>query len=100
MMEQLAERRMQREEDARYGHTHYPPQSGLPAPHNHSHASQFPVDNDDYPEDEESEDDDSYNSQEEYAEDEDDVVCGNIVQQREWLWRTRLESKERTTDCI
>jgi hypothetical protein len=61
MMEQLAERRMQREEDPQYGMTaaHQP----LHAGHNHP-----PLDDDDY-DDEEDEDYDSQD-EEEYEEDE------------------------------
>lgn len=79
MMEHLAERRMQREEDARYAHSHYIPQPGLPPPppHAHSHATQPPAHAYEDPEDEEEEEDEGeYDSQEEYAEDEesDDIV--------------------------
>lgn len=79
MMEQLAERRMQREEEAQFtahpnmqqhrsysGHTHNPP----------------PPDDDDY--DEEGEDDDEYDD-DEYEEDEEDeevrILCRSVYSQ-------------------
>lgn len=74
MMEQLAERRMAREEDAKeqfvngYGH----PQSGMPL-HNHSHGHNHPP----VPEDEEEydsqEDDEEYDDEDEDYEEEDMV---------------------------
>lgn len=82
MMEMLAEKRMQREEDARHGgyHSHYPPQPDL-APHAHSHPGHLPPEEeDDYDDDE-----DDYSDDEEYDEEEDEMV---------WPAMTRLpESK-------
>jgi hypothetical protein len=74
MMEQLAERRMAREEDARdqgyYGH----PPNGM---HTHSHTHNHPpppVEEEEYDDDEE---DDEYDSQDEdYDDDEEELVCG------------------------
>ena len=68
MMEQLAERRMAREEDARehfargYGHPN--------GSYSNSHANPPPPDEDEYEEDDDEEDDDDYDSQEEEYEDE------------------------------
>lgn len=76
MMEQLAERRMAREEDARdggypnpnYGHQ---PNGGMHT-HNHPHTHPPPLDDEEY--DDEDEDEDEYDSQD-YDEDEDETVC-------------------------
>lgn len=68
MMEQLAERRMAREEDAKeqmyanangYGH----PANGMHAHGHHAHNHPPPVDDDEY--DDEEEDDEEYDSQDE-----------------------------------
>ncbi|EKD13176.1 uncharacterized protein L3040_002978 [Drepanopeziza brunnea f. sp. 'multigermtubi'] len=70
MMEQLAERRMAREEDARqafpsnYGH----PQNGAMHNHNHPHNHPPPPDDEEY--DDEDEEDDEYDSQDEDYDDE------------------------------
>lgn len=66
MMEQLAERRMQREEDAQYA------AQGMRGPHGHS----GPLDDDGYDdeEEEEEEDDEEYDSQEEDEFEEDEMV--------------------------
>lgn len=67
MMEMLAEKRIQREEDARYGHSHFAPQPGMP-PHAHAHPGhQPPDDEDDYDDEDEGEE---YSDEEEYEEDE------------------------------
>ena len=75
MMEQLAERRMAREEDAKdhYTPNGYPPQNGLPPHPHHSHHNHPPPpdDEDDYDEEEE---DDDYDSQEDDY-DEEEMVC-------------------------
>ncbi|KAG4443423.1 Stress response protein nst1 [Cadophora sp. M221] len=76
MMEQLAERRMAREEDAReafsnpsYGH----PPNGAMHPHNHSHNHPPPLEDDEY--DDEDEEEDEYDSQDEdYDEEEMDTM--------------------------
>ena len=75
MMEQLAERRMAREEDAReaysnpnYGH----PPNGSMHPHSHAHNHPPPPEDEEY-EDEE-EEDDEYDSQDEDY-DEEEMVC-------------------------
>ncbi|KAL7921785.1 salt tolerance down-regulator domain-containing protein [Trichoderma austrokoningii] len=70
MMEQLAERRMAREEDARdfargYGH----PNGSYSAPHNHP-----PPEDDDYEDEEEEEEEDYDDSQDEEYEDEEDPM--------------------------
>jgi hypothetical protein len=84
MMEQLAERRMAREEDAReqfsnpnYGH---PPNGSM---HSHSHNHNHPTqpDDDEYDDDEEEEDD--YDSQEEDY-DEEEMVCGRVYLCMAW----------------
>jgi len=74
MMEQLAERRMAREEDAKeqynasYGH---PPNGAMhPHPHNHNHPP--PLDEEEY--DDEEEEDDEYDSQDDDY-DEEEMVC-------------------------
>ena len=64
MMEQLAERRMQREEDPQYGVAAAHP--SLHAGHNHG-----PLDDEDYDDEEE----DDYDSQDEEEYEEDDMVC-------------------------
>ncbi len=71
MMEQLAERRMAREEDAReafsnpnYGH---PPNGAM---HTHSHAHNHPPPPDDEEYDEEEEEEEEYDSQDDYDEEE------------------------------
>lgn len=76
MMEQLAERRMAREEDSRevftspsnYGHL----QNGAMHNHNHPHNHPPPPDDEEY--DDEDEEDEDYDSQEEDYDDE-EVVC-------------------------
>jgi hypothetical protein len=74
MMEQLAERRMQREEEAQYaasGLGHPPIHShGGYAPHNHP-----PPDDDDFDDEEE----DEYDSQDDYDEEEDEMVGAHSV---------------------
>ncbi|CEJ82288.1 Putative Stress response protein NST1 [[Torrubiella] hemipterigena] len=71
MMEQLAERRMAREEDARehfargYGH----PNGSYPAPHNHP-----PPEEDEYDEEEDEEDDYEDSQEEEYDDEEDQMT--------------------------
>lgn len=66
MMEQLAERRMAREEDAReqYGNGYGHPANGLPI-HNHSHGHNHPPipEDDDY--DSQEEDDEEYEEEDE-----------------------------------
>lgn len=64
MMEQLAERRMQREEDTEYN---------IAAAHQSFHAghNHGPLDDEDYDEEE----DEEYDSQEEEEYDEDEMVC-------------------------
>jgi len=76
MMEQLAERRMAREEDAReqfsnpnYGH---PPNGSM---HTHSHNHNHPPQPDDEEYDDDEEDEEDYDSQEEDY-DEEEMVCG------------------------
>jgi hypothetical protein len=64
MMEQLAERRMQREEDTQYGMA--AAHQSLHAGHNHG-----PLDEDDY----DDEEDDDYDSQDDEEYDEDEMVC-------------------------
>jgi hypothetical protein len=64
MMEQLAERRMQREEDPQYGVA--AAHQSLHAGHNHG-----PLDDEDYDDEEE----DDYDSQDEEEYEEDDMVC-------------------------
>lgn len=64
MMEQLAERRMAREEEAQYASASHPSSYHGGYPHNH------PPEDDDY----EDEDEEDYDSQEEYDEEEDDMV--------------------------
>lgn len=70
MMEQLAERRMQREEEAQYaasGLNH--PSMQVPHPHaNHNHGP--PPEEEEY----DDEEDEEYDSQEDYEEDEDEMV--------------------------
>lgn len=75
MMEQLAERRMAREEDAReafsnpsYGH----PPNGAMHPHNHAHNHPPPPEDEEY--DDEDEEEDEYDSQDEDY-DEEEMVC-------------------------
>lgn len=63
MMEQLAERRMQREEEAQFA------ASGLG--HSQHGYTGHPPDEDDY----DDEDEDEYDSQEDYEEEEDEMVC-------------------------
>ena len=76
MMEQLAERRMAREEDAReqyananYGH----PPNGSMHPHTHSHNHSPPGDDEEY-EEEDDDDEEDYDSQDEDY-DEEEMVC-------------------------
>jgi hypothetical protein len=69
MMEQLAERRMQREEDTQYA-------SASPAHHMHSgHNHGPPLDEEEYDED----DEEDYDSQEEEEYEEDEMVCSKCV---------------------
>lgn len=69
MMEQLAERRMQREEDTQYGIA--AAHQTLHGAHNHG-----PLDDEDYDDEEdEEEDDEDYDSQEEEDYEEDEMVC-------------------------
>ncbi|KAH8662963.1 salt tolerance down-regulator-domain-containing protein [Tricladium varicosporioides] len=77
MMEQLAERRMAREEDAReqfsnpsYGH---PPNGGM-HPHSHAHNHPPPPDDEAYDEEDEDEDDEYDSQDEEYDEEEMDTM--------------------------
>ncbi|PHH65040.1 hypothetical protein CDD81_3438 [Ophiocordyceps australis] len=74
MMEQLAERRMAREEDARehFARAYAPPNGSYSAPHNHTHAP--PPEEEEYEEEEEEEEDDYEDSQEEEYEDEEDSM--------------------------
>lgn len=81
MMEQLAERRMAREEDAKdqnyYNHQH--PPNGLHRTHSHTHNHPPPpLEEEEYDEDE---DDEEYDSQEDdYDDDEEELVCGlNVI---------------------
>jgi hypothetical protein len=67
MMEQLAERRMQREEDTQYGIA-----AAHQSFHGHNHG---PLDEEDYDDEEEDED---YDSQEEEEFDEDEMVCAQV----------------------
>lgn len=64
MMEQLAERRMAREEEAQYASASHPSSYHGGYPHNH------PPEDEDY----EEEDDEDYDSQEEFDEEDDDMV--------------------------
>ena len=64
MMEQLAERRMQREEEAQFA------ASGLGHSSQHGYTN-HPPEEDDYDE----EDEDEYDSQEDYEDEEDEMVC-------------------------
>ena len=82
MMEQLAERRMAREEDAKEqlystsnGYAH-PPNGNLSHSH-HGHNHPPPPEDEDYDEDEE--DDDEYDSQDEDYDDE-EMVCAVCLQ--------------------
>lgn len=68
MMEQLAERRMQREEDTQFGIT--AAHQSLHAGHNHG-----PYDEEDYDEEEE----DEYDSQEDEEYEEDEMVSSRIA---------------------
>lgn len=67
-MEQLAERRMQREEDTQYGIA-----AAHQSFHGHNHG---PLDEEDYDDEEEDED---YDSQEEEEFDEDEMVCAQFL---------------------
>ncbi|KAL3428074.1 stress response protein NST1 [Phlyctema vagabunda] len=76
MMEQLAERRMAREEDAKehyttanYGH---PPNGSMPHMHGHNHPP--PPDDEEYDDEEEEEEDDYDSQDEEYDEEEMDTM--------------------------
>lgn len=78
MMEQLAERRMAREEDARdaYSPNGYPHPNGLPSHSHHSHHNHPPPpeeDDDEY-DDEEEDDGEGYNSEDEYEDEEMDTM--------------------------
>lgn len=84
MMEQLAERRMAREEDAReqfsnpnYGH---PPNGAM---HTHSHNHNHPPQPDDEEYDDDDEDEEEYDSQEEDY-DEEEMVCGEGCLRKTW----------------
>jgi hypothetical protein len=68
MMEQLAERRMQREEDTQYGIA--AAHESLHSGHNHG-----PFDDEDY----DDEEDEDYDSQEEEDYEEDEMVCPGVV---------------------
>lgn len=70
MMEQLAERRMQREEDTQYAAASAAHQS-LHAGHNHGP----PLDEEDY----DDEEDDDYDSQDDEDYEEDEMVCVNTM---------------------
>ena len=68
MMDKLADRRMQREQEARF------PQTTLSQSHHgHNHA---PIEDDDYDDEEDDEDDEDYDSQD-LEEEDDDVVILN-----------------------
>ena len=82
MMEQLAERRMQREEDTQYGIA-----AAHQTFHGHNHG---PLDEDDYDDDDEEEED--YDSQEEEEFDEDEMV-GTIIP------RSLITSTNSKTGC-
>lgn len=71
MMEQLAERRMQREEEAQYA------AAGLGHPSMQPHNHGLPVDDDGYDDD----DDEEYDSQEDEEYDEDEIVNLNSIMQ-------------------
>ena len=71
MMEQLAERRMQREEEAQYA------AAGLGHPSMQPHNHGLPVDDDGYDDD----DDEEYDSQEDEEYDEDEIVNLNSTMQ-------------------
>jgi hypothetical protein len=89
MMEQLAERRMAREEDARaysnqnYGH---PPNGAMHPPHTHTHNHPPPQDDEEY--DDEDDEEDEYDSQDEDYDEEEMVgarqcgceACSNFMQ--------------------
>jgi hypothetical protein len=77
MMEQLAERRMQREEAAQYGpgHSHSGNYSGY---NGHSHGA--PPDQEEFDDD----DDEDYDSQDEYEDEEDEMVITAPSHPRDW----------------
>lgn len=73
MMEQLAERRMQREEEAQYAASGlaHPAMGNMPNPHNHAgHNHAPPPEEEEYDEDEE----EDYDSQEDEDYDDDELV--------------------------
>ncbi|KAE9965933.1 hypothetical protein BLS_007298 [Venturia inaequalis] len=75
MMEQLAERRMQREEDAQYAAATHPSshnQQGYPDSYRHNHAHAPPPQEEEEEYDDE-EDDEDYDSQDDYEEEEEDM---------------------------
>lgn len=73
MMEQLAERRMQREEQAL--NAPLPSHAPLSSQHNHGDHNHLPPEEDDY----DDEEDEDYDSQDEEYDEEDDVVSPNAV---------------------
>ncbi|TVY84238.1 Stress response protein nst1 [Lachnellula suecica] len=83
MMEQLAERRMAREEDARaysnqnYGHTH-PPNGAMHPPHTHTHNHPPPQDEEPY----DDEDDEEYDSQDEDEYDDDEEEMDTMTEEQ------------------
>jgi hypothetical protein len=90
MMEQLAERRMAREEDAReqfsnpsYGH---PPNGSM---HTHSHNHNHPPQPDDEEYDDDEEDEEDYDSQEEDYDEEEMVCAGRCLRKRHGLTCSR-----------
>jgi hypothetical protein len=80
MMEQLAERRMAREEDAKeqYNMNGYAHPNGTLG-HHHSHHNHPPVPDDDLDYEEDEEDDEDYDSQDEDYDDEEMVGCCEIA---------------------
>lgn len=77
MMEQLAERRMQREEEAQYVGS--PPPVGLYSRRSHPHGPPPPVDDDD---DEFDDEDEEYDSQDDYDDEEDEMVLLDLAWSR------------------
>jgi hypothetical protein len=77
MMEQLAERRMAREEDAQQFNSLYnhPPSNRPLSPHHHAHSHGSPQDDDDY--DDEDDGEDSYDSQDDDY-DEEEMVTNSL----------------------
>jgi len=84
-MEQLAERRMAREEDAKdqypNGYPH-PPNGGLQPHSHHHHNHPIPPDEEEY-DDEEEEEEDDYDSQDEDYDDEEMV---QLILSNKWLY--------------